>query len=600
MENKVCKQCGNDFVVTDEDLAFLDKVSPEFGPSSREATDGRGKKYLIPAPTLCPGCREQRRLAWRNERHLYKRSCDLCGQAVLSIYSPDKKYTVYCADCWWSDKWDPLEYRQDFDLGKSFWVQFKELMSRVPQLALMNVSCENSDYTNQSYADKNCYMTFATDLSEDCYYVDYSFSCKNCVDGLGLKECEYCYQCVDCTKCYQNYFCQDGSDCQDCYFSYALKNCHHCFGCTNLRHKEYYYFNQPLSPAEWQRKVEGWSLTSDMIKESYQWAKEVGLAEPRIYATMNNCENCSGNYLNNCKNARHCFDGANLEDAKYCILTPVASRDIYDVSGGAGERIYESFSAGAVGRNLLFCGWCWTGVVDLTYCILCMNNSHDLFGCVGLKKKNYCVLNKQYTKADYQKLVTRIVEQMQQAGDWGEFFPLSLAPFGYNEAIANEYYPLSRDEAIKLGATWQDEDYGLQYSGSYYQPKEIKNYDPKLNVAADKEIEACLAGILSCDISGRPYKIMAQELAWYIEHNLPIPRRHPEVRYLDRMAMRNPRRLWKRQCMCEGNSVNSEQLTSNSGKCEHEGRCNNMFETTYSQDREEKVYCEECYRKSIL
>ena len=37
-------------------------------------------------------------------------------------------------------------------------------------------------------------------------------------------------------------------------------------------------------------------------------------------------------------------------------------------------------------------------------------------------------------------------------GEWGEFFPASLSPFGYNETVANEYYPLSRDSVIPANA----------------------------------------------------------------------------------------------------------------------------------------------------
>ena len=40
------------------------------------------------APTFCPDCRLQRRLSFRNERTLYKRPCELCGQETISMYDP--------------------------------------------------------------------------------------------------------------------------------------------------------------------------------------------------------------------------------------------------------------------------------------------------------------------------------------------------------------------------------------------------------------------------------------------------------------------------------------------------------------------------------
>ena len=38
---------------------------------------------------------------------------------------------------------------------------------------------------------------------------------------------------------------------------------------------------------------------------------------------------------------------------------------------------------------------------------------------------------------------------MISTGEWGEFFPSSLSPFGYNETVAQEYFPLTREEVLE-------------------------------------------------------------------------------------------------------------------------------------------------------
>jgi Zn ribbon nucleic-acid-binding protein len=58
VETKQCTKCSSKFEITDKDLEFYDKVSPIFND----------EKYSIPAPTLCPKCRQIRRLMWRKER----------------------------------------------------------------------------------------------------------------------------------------------------------------------------------------------------------------------------------------------------------------------------------------------------------------------------------------------------------------------------------------------------------------------------------------------------------------------------------------------------------------------------------------------------
>ncbi len=122
VETKTCKHCGVDFPITDQDLEFYDKISPVFADV----------KCTIPAPTLCPDCRLQRRLSWRNERKLYKRDCDATGKTIVSIYSPDKPLKVYHQDFWWSDAWNPLDYGRDFDFNRPFFEQFDELFRDVP------------------------------------------------------------------------------------------------------------------------------------------------------------------------------------------------------------------------------------------------------------------------------------------------------------------------------------------------------------------------------------------------------------------------------------------------------------------------------------
>lgn len=43
--------------------------------------------------------------------------------------------------------------------------------------------------------------------------------------------------------------------------------------------------------------------------------------------------------------------------------------------------------------------------------------SSDIFGCIGLRNKQYCIFNKQYTKEEYEKLVPKIIEHMQKNGE---------------------------------------------------------------------------------------------------------------------------------------------------------------------------------------
>jgi hypothetical protein len=194
-------------------------------------------------------------------------------------------------------------------------------------------------------------------------------------------------------------------------------------------------------------------------------------------------------------------------------------------------------------------------------------------------------LNKQFGSKDkYEKEVAKIVEKMIEDKEWGEFFPQEFSPFGFNETFAIRNYKLTKAGALGLGFKWQDDDYGLKYDGEFYEP----NDDIQIYRDSEEERKKLLSGILKCEKSGKPFKIIPQELAFCLKEGHPIPRKHFKVRMDEMFEWSNPRHLWHRQCMCE-----------NSGH-DHEGKCKNEFETTYAPDRPEKVYCEDCYQKSVV
>jgi len=205
--------------------------------------------------------------------------------------------------------------------------------------------------------------------------------------------------------------------------------------------------------------------------------------------------------------------------------------------------------------------------VNVYYCDL-TNNSKNLFGCIALNHKEYCILNKQYTKKEYEDLVPRIIVHMQKTGEWGQFFPLSICPFGYNETVAQEYMPLTRKDVESRGWRWAEE-----------QKAEKEYMGPKVEVPdrIDDTTDDLCEKILICELSGKPYKIIPQEFKFYKKLGIPVPKRSPLQRHKDRNVLRNPRTLWKRTC----------------------SKCRKGVQTSYDPKRPEKIYCEKCYLDSL-
>ncbi|HLC66454.1 hypothetical protein A3C37_02720 [Candidatus Peribacteria bacterium RIFCSPHIGHO2_02_FULL_53_20] len=550
-----CLHCSAPFEVTQTDLDFYTKVSPQIS----------GKRYDIPPPKLCPDCRQQRRLAWRNERHLYHRKCELTGKSVITNFGEHTGIHVYDAHEWWTDKWDPLSYGRPFDFSRPFFEQYAELQSVVPQLSLSVWNSENADYCNYIGNVKGSYLIFGSVYSENCYYGSPYYS-RNCVDTLVVRECESCYECVDCRKLNRCFYCQDCWHSNDLSFCFDCQGCSDCIGCAGLRKKQYCIFNEQLTKEEYLRKKAELDLchpeARTLLKAKIQ---ELRLSIPHRYMQSGQVEDVSGNYVYESKNVLQSFYADRSHDCKYCAQV-VDLKDCYDNNYTEENELCCDYLGAYQVSRVCFSKFC-NKVSDSFYCDACHQGSSNLFGCIGLRRAKYCVLNKQYTKEEYEKLVPKIIEHMKKTREYGEFFPIKQSPFSYNESVAQEYFPVEKKEALKHDWGWHVDDQKEKYLGPIV---EVSN---NIDQVGDDFCEK----ILICEVTGRPYKIIPQELAFYREMKLPVPRVCPDQRHLNRLAMRNPRKLWDRKC----------------------GKCSKPIATSYSPERTEQIYCDECYLSSV-
>ncbi len=557
---KTCKQCQSAFEVTDGDLAFHEKVSPVFD----------GKKEQIPPPTFCPDCRQQRRLAFRNERRLHRRTCDLTGVSIISAYAPDARCPVYESMAWWSDRWDPLSYGQDIDFHRPFFEQFDALRHAVPRIALVTVNNENAEYVNWSAYNKDSYLLFAADYDEACLYGTQIIHSQHCVDTLICTESAHCYDVTDCEKCHGLSYSKQCSNCSDSLFLSDCRACTDCILCTNLRNKRHCVRNTQLTPQEYVRVREEVMNGLQSGKLDAYWQEFLALDRQAIHraAEIVNCENVEGNYLNSSRNLRHCFDLSYAEDCAY-MYTGFKVKDLMDYCHVTEAELgYECMSVGFHSFGVSFAAGSWSSR-DSLY-VDSVHHCGNLFGCIGLRNKQHCILNKQYTKEQYEELVPKLIAHMRSTGEWGEYYPAQHSPFAYNETLGQEYFPMTEEQVLRRGWNWREEsDEQLQ----------VQHVIPasKLPLSIDSVPDDIINWAIECEATGRPFRIVKQELDFYRDCELPLPRFHPDERHRRRMALRNPRTLWSREC----------------------AKCKKPIQTTYPPERSETVYCEDCYLKEV-
>ena len=489
-------------------------------------------KLGVPPPTLSPMERRRRRLMFRNERVLYRTTCAATGKSILSIYAPTKGATVYEFNYWHSDAWNPLIYSRDFDFSRPFFEQWKQLFDVVPKMNLVNDSfCENSEFVNQVGHCKNCYMIFRADTCENTLYSHALLNLQECLDCEFMIESELCYECTNCKKGYRLLYSEDSERCTDSAFLIDCKGCTHCLGCFGLRNQNYMIFNQAYTQQEYEEKYKQYALhtlsgRAKFIEEFENW-----IADRRPEVNVNSAiENSSGVYLENTTNCHMCEFVLNAENSAY-ISTVYNAKDSvdHDIWGNNTEMVYQCITVGENAQTIAFCFDVWHNVHDIWYSSLCTNSKH-LFGCVGLKNKEYCVFNKQYSEAEYHDLVARIKQHMISTGEWGEFFPAWVSPFAYNESIAQEMFPLTKEEALQNGFTWFDDSAQatVPTAAGYTPEDDIFVYQDQGRAAG------LLKEILMCEETKKPFKIMPQELAFYLKLGIPVPRLSHNARYTAR------------------------------------------------------------------
>ncbi len=552
---RVCQSCKKDFNIEPEDFNFYEKIK-------------------VPAPVWCPECRLVKRLAWRNERALFKRKCDMCQKDKIVMFPQNSQYKVYCYECWWSDNWDASVYARNYDLSRPFFSQFDELFRAVPRMGIIQQGRNtNSDYVNRASDNKNCYLIFASGTNENCSYGTSVWDSKDSMDNYNIHSSELCFECIDCFGSSKLMYSRECISCVNSAFLLNCKNCADCFGCANLRNKNYCIFNEQFTKDEYREQIEkimpkkNSEVEAMKIKTSEFFAKQIVPA-----LVENHSVEVTGNWLEECKNVKAGFNCEKVEDGKYLFGIQNA-KDVMDHTywGHSSELIYECSSIGRQCSQVYFSNECWDQLVRAQYCVNC-HSSSDLFGCVGLRKKQYCILNKQYTKEEYEKIVAEIKKQPF----YGLTFPLDIYAFAYNETIAQEIFPITKEEATKQGYRWIS--------------PEAKNYNITLEAenvpdSIEEVGEQILKETIGCEHKGEcnhqctnAFKVTINDLNFYKRMGIAVPKLCPNCRHFARLAQRNPIKLYDRTC----------------------AKCGNSIKTSYAPERPEIVYCESCYQREVV
>lgn len=552
VEKRECRNCGVSFPIFARDKNFYARVE-------------------VPFPTWCPDCRRLRRHGHVNDYVYYSRTCDQCAKRFVSTFPAESPYRVICQQCWYAEERDDKAEGRVYEPSRTFFEQFDELMRSAPQMGILAINTENSDYC-ESIADcKNCYLISECSNCEDSLYAYWIQRTRDCVDNCYLHECERCYEISDSFNCYALRYSSNCRNCSDSFFLEDCIGCHHCAFSTNLRHKEYHLFNEPLSKDDYFAALKKLGLGDRSRIQEHSARFDAFLrSQPKKHLQMEQCENSIGDYVRNAKNCYmvwHCYDA---EDCAYGEHVWRGAKDCCDVqtAGRDAELLYETTNTNMGAYFTKFARYCW-GCRYVEYSNMCVNSSY-LFGCVSLKAgAKYCILNKQYSEAEYFAIVAKIKENMMRAKEYGEFFPLSISLFGYNNSVSFDELQLRRDDVLKKGWKWEESPSGVSGKGTIAMDG--------IPTAIEKVEDTICNEVLTCANCEKNYRIIRPELTFYRAEGVPVPAHCPDCRHRARLARRNKKKMRLAKC--------------------HD--CGSTIVTTLSTALFQRIVCENCYEKSV-
>jgi len=545
---KVCVDCNEEFTIDSGDLVLYEKVGIEL-------------------PVLCYFCRVKLHLSFWLFGKFRKGKSDLSGKSLITVLPEKSRYPIYTLNEWHSDKWNALDYGMDYDESQPFLKQLQNLQEKIPhphQNGSKNTGC---DWCDDVWSSKNCYLSRSMLDCEDLLYSYRNLRVKNSIDVTICFDAEKCYDSGDCHNSYKLFYSRHSRDCIDSYFLYDCRNCQNCFMCWNLRNKSYCIENVQYTKEAYEEKLKSFSLDSyKSVQSLKRHFEEVAQTEVVHRENFNiKAYNSSGNYLIDVKDCKNCNTINESEDCRNCMRGTKLKSSI-DLSGCWGSELLGNCCGCANSYAMKYSIWSpsrYSEYLDL--CIEC----EYCFGCVGLKKKKYCILNKQYTKEEYQKLRGEIIEDMKKRGEYGQFLPYSMSAGPFNFSTSFFYFPeTKKQDILKLGGFWEDVD------ESHIEGMPTSELPDSITDVPDTIITQALI----CPETGWRFNVAQNELSFYKENNIPLPRHHFDVRTKHRLKYLTILKSYPYKCFYCKKDINAYYLP----------------EWGYK-----KIACEECYKQNI-
>lgn len=344
---------------------------------------------------------------------------------------------------------------------------------------------------------------------------------KNSTDCFSSVRLSDSCECTFCFDSNQLLYSSSSFNCTNSAFIESCSNCSHCLFCSFLNDKEYYIFNAPVSREEYEKTLAELRLDSPVRLEA---AKErfasFLLSQPLPSEVIFESEQCSGQYVYKSKSISNGFLSDYIKDSSLIFgLSHASSIFSSVICGPMAKDTYHGILLGTEVSECLSSFASRGSIHYVEYSIAC-EESHHLLACVGLRGKEYCIFNKQYSPEAFFIKREEIISILKSEGLWGKPLSSSFSRIPYNASLAGVLLPLGKIQAQLLGYMWDEkrDEIRASFQGSL---------NPRLEPTRDNE--------RICEINGTPFIIDENEKEVYQSLGIALPERSPQQRFKERL-----------------------------------------------------------------
>lgn len=601
LEYKICKWCNADYPVYEREKKFIETHNFDFSE-------------------LCFDCRFRNMMIWRNEKKLYWRKSNKSWKKILSLYPPEYEGKVYDYKEW-DEEWWFSNITINFDWDDFVWKLY-ELFKEVPKAGTdIFWTNENIWYCNRVWYLKNAYSTYACFWdSEDVYFSINISNSKDIYNSTRVDKSSLVYDSVMIYNSHWIFFSDAINNCKNIYFSYDLRDCEECIFCSNLVWKKYMIYNKQYEKIDYEKIKE--NLKQNMA--SYKWLE-------RLLSDFENLKvKALRRWTYNIWWDKVLWDQLNNWHDTLFWFRMDEPDDCFNAANwfpATQKKIYNSFGFGRV-ENMYFWQWSWPWT-NLHFVLNIQESSniyfsqkmkwcHNCIWCYWLQNAEYHILNKAYTKEEYEKLFPEILENIRKNWWLKDYFKPEESPYPINDSQLFLEFPIYSIRRLKNYDWWNVEDFKFNeqiFDENWkwvvyilYPEKDLseaildlwwyqkiktmwKNKEEEVDIPEDmvkvscKDLEDHINSIwndalnmaILCKETWRYFRTIRKEIEFCKKYSIALPRIHPNKR-IDERRKRSPK-LWLELSNCK--------------------ICGKEILSAYDKNSSLNIVCEQCYSKAI-